>query len=170
MKKAGRGNIVNLASVHSLLQAEGWLIYEAGKAAVYGMTRQMACDYGPYGIRVNCICPGHIVTEGLAEFWKGYPGGLDFFKDQYPLRRTGVPDDIARAIAFLCSDDASFITGHALVVDGGLTIQLQENMAVRQANYIRKHPETALPDWSVGPAKKAEARKLAALKPGQRGR
>ena len=141
MREGGGGNIVNLASVHSLLQAPGWLIYEAGKASVVGMTRQMATEYGPDGIRVNCVCPGHIVTEGIAEMWKSNPEGLEFYGDMYPLRRTGVPDDIAKAIAFLCSDDASFITGHALVVDGGLTIQIQEDFGVRMAEYARAHPE-----------------------------
>ena len=141
MREGGGGAIVNLASVHSLLQAPGWLIYESGKAAVVGMTRQMAAEYGPDGIRVNCVCPGHIVTEGLAEMWKSNPAGLAFYGDMYPLRRTGVPDDIAKAIAFLCSDDASFVTGHALVVDGGLTIQIQEDFGVRMAEYARAHPE-----------------------------
>ena len=74
MREGGGGNIVNLASVHSLLQAPGWLIYEAGKAAVVGMTRQMATEYGPDGIRVNCVCPGHIVTEGLTKMWEPEPG------------------------------------------------------------------------------------------------
>ena len=97
MREGGGGNIVNLASVHSLLQAPGWLIYEAGKAAVVGMTRQMATEYGPDGIRVNCVCPGHIVTEGLTKMWEPNPEGLSFYGDMYPLRRTGVPDDIAKA-------------------------------------------------------------------------
>lgn len=141
MREGGGGNIVNLASVHSLLQAPGWLIYEAGKAAVVGMTRQMATEYGPDGIRVNCVCPGHIVTEGLTKMWEPNPAGLAFYGDMYPLRRTGVPDDIAKPIAFLCSDDASFITGHALVIDGGLTIQIQEDFGVRMAQYARSHPE-----------------------------
>ena len=91
MREGGGGNIVNLASVHSLLQAPGWLIYEAGKAAVVGMTRQMATEFGPDGIRVNCVCPGHIVTEGLAKMWEPNPAGLAFYGDMYPLRRTGCP-------------------------------------------------------------------------------
>jgi NAD(P)-dependent dehydrogenase (short-subunit alcohol dehydrogenase family) len=110
------------------------------------MTREMACDFGPFGIRVNAICPGHIVTERVQRaFWDDNPEGLKFFTEQYPLRRVGRPLDIANAIAFLCSDDASFITGHALVVDGGLSIQLQENLGVHLARYIQKHPETRFP-------------------------
>lgn len=143
--RANGGSIVNISSVHGLLMAPRKLIYEAGKSAVIGITKQMAIDFGPLGIRVNAICPGHIVTEKQQERWDANPSGLRYFEDQYPVRRTGTPDDIANAVAFLCSDDASFITGHALVVDGGLTIQLQEDFSVRQVNYIRQHPETQMP-------------------------
>ncbi len=145
MQAAGGGSIVNISSVHGLLMAPQKLIYEAGKSAVIGVTKQMAIDFGPSGIRVNAICPGHIVTERQQVRWDENPSGLRYFADQYPMRRTGTPDDIANAVAFLCSDEASFITGHALVVDGGLTIQLQEDFSVRQVNYIRQHPETRLP-------------------------
>ncbi|MDA1257185.1 MAG: SDR family oxidoreductase [Chloroflexi bacterium] len=137
MEKAGGGSIVNLASVHGMLMAPNSLVYEAGKSAVIGMTRQMAIDFGPLGIRVNAICPGHIVTEGLGRMWKDNPAGLKFFEQQYPIGRTGKPEDIAAAIAFLSSDEASFITGHPLVVDGGLTIQLQEDLGVALAKYAR---------------------------------
>jgi NAD(P)-dependent dehydrogenase (short-subunit alcohol dehydrogenase family) len=144
MTKSGGGNIVNLASVHGILMAPKMLIYEAGKAAVIGMTRQMAIDFGPEGIRVNAICPGHILTEGLAKMWEGNEAGLKFFEDQYPVKRVGQPEDIANAIAFLCSEDATFITGHSLFVDGGLTIQLQEDFGVEQAKYAREHSELTL--------------------------
>ena len=146
MQRSGGGSIVNLSSVHGLLQAPNSLLYEAGKSAVIGMTRQMALDFGPLGIRVNAICPGHIVTERIqASMWQNNPEGLRFFEEQYPVRRCGRPADIANAIAFLCSDDASFITGHALVVDGGLSIQLQENFGIHLAHYIKEHPDTPLP-------------------------
>ncbi len=139
MEKTGGGSIVNLASVHGLLMAPNSLVYEAGKSAVIGMTRQMAIDFGPLGIRVNCICPGHIVTEGLGRMWEDNAEGLKFFEQQYPVGRTGVPDDIASAIAFLCSEEASFITGHPLVVDGGLSIQLQEDLGVALGKYAREN-------------------------------
>jgi NAD(P)-dependent dehydrogenase (short-subunit alcohol dehydrogenase family) len=145
MRTAGGGNIINLASVHSLLQEPGMLVYEAAKAGVVGMTRQMATDFGPEGIRVNAIAPGHIVSEGLAKMWEDNPSGHAFFADQYPLRRTGKTEDIANGIAFLCSEDASFITGHTLTIDGGLSIQLQERFGTRQAEYIRANPDTQLP-------------------------
>ena len=145
MRAVGGGSIVNIASVHGLLMAPQKLIYEAGKSAVIGITKQMAIDFGPDGIRVNAICPGHIVTERQRERWDENPSGLRYFEDQYPVRRTGTTDDIANAVAFLSSDEASFITGHALVVDGGLTVQLQEDFSVRQVHYIREHPETQMP-------------------------
>ena len=139
-EKSGGGSIVNISSVHGLLMSPGALVYEAAKSAVIGMTRQMAIDFGPLGIRVNAICPGHIVTEKSTENrWSKMPETLPFFEDQYPVRRVGRPADIAAAISFLCSEDASFITGHPLVVDGGLTIQLQEDFGVQQAKYARTH-------------------------------
>ena len=145
MQKGGGGNIINIASVHGLLMAPEKLVYEAGKSAVIGMTKQMATDFGPLGIRVNAICPGHIVTERLQEQWDANPSGLKFFDDQYLLRKVGRPVDIANAIVFLCSDEASFITGHALFVDGGLTVQLQEDFGVRQGRYLAQNPDTQLP-------------------------
>ena len=98
-----------------------------------------------HGIRINSVCPGHIVTERLQRLWDENPSGLRLFEDQYPLRKVGRPVDIANAIAFLCSEQASFITGHSLVVDGGHSIQLQENFGVRQGHYLRAHPNTELP-------------------------
>lgn len=145
MTAAGGGSIVNISSVHGMLGAPGALVYETGKHAVIGITRQMATELGPVGIRVNAICPGHIVTERAQRRWDSNPTGLGFFEDQYPVRRTGKPVDIANAVVFLCSDEASFITGHALVVDGGLTAQLQENFGVQQAHYIRANPDVRLP-------------------------
>ena len=134
-----KGNIINISSVHGLLMSKGALIYEAGKSAVIGMTKQMACDFSPLGVRVNAICPGHIVTEKMEIRWKEIPSGLKFFEEQYPVRRTGVPEDIANGVAFLCSDEASFITGHSLVIDGGLSIQLQEDFGVDQAKYAKNN-------------------------------
>ena len=146
MRKSGGGSIVNMSSVHGLLVAEDWLIYETGKTAVIGLTRQMACQYGPDSIRVNAICPGHIVTENIqAAMWEDNPGGLRLFENAYPLRRAGKPVEIANAALFLCSGESSFVTGHALVVDGGLTVQVQENLGVRQARFMQSQPDTKLP-------------------------
>ena len=145
MRKTGAGSIVNIASVHGMLMAPGKLVYEAGKSAVIGMTRQMATDFGPMNIRVNAICPGHIVTERIQASYGEDRSGAHFLEDQYPLRRVGLPVDVANAIVFLCSDEASFITGHALAVDGGLTVQLQEDFGVRQAHYAQQTPGLRLP-------------------------
>jgi len=134
-----KGNIINISSVHGLLMSKGALIYEAGKSAVIGMTKQMACDFSPLGVRVNAICPGHIVTEKMEVRWNEIPSGLKFFEEQYPVRRTGIPEDIANGVAFLCSEEASFITGHSLVIDGGLSIQLQEDFGVDQAKYAKNN-------------------------------
>lgn len=134
-----KGNIINISSVHGLLMSKGALIYEAGKSAVIGMTKQMACDFSPLGVRVNAICPGHIVTEKMEVRWNEIPSGLKFFEEQYPVRRTGIPEDIANGVTFLCSEEASFITGHSLVIDGGLSIQLQEDFGVDQAKYAKNN-------------------------------
>jgi NAD(P)-dependent dehydrogenase (short-subunit alcohol dehydrogenase family) len=145
LRAVGGGVLINLSSVHGLLAAPARLLYETLKTAVIGLTRQLAVEYGPDGIRANAVCPGHIVTERLGAQWAAHPDGLQYFEQQYPLRRCGTPADIANAIAFLCSDDASFITGQALVVDGGLTIQLQEDLGVRLARFVQQHPDTWFP-------------------------
>ena len=145
MRQSGGGSMINISSVHGLLAAPRRLVYETVKTAVIGLTRQLAAEYGPDGIRVNAVCPGHILTERSRAQWEAHPDGLRFFEEQYPLRRVGTPLDIANSIAFLCSDEASFITGQALVVDGGLTLQLQENVGVRLGRYVQQHPETWLP-------------------------
>src|SRR5256886_12412530 len=145
LRAAGGGSIVNLASVHGLLVAPRSLVYETVKAGVIALTRQLAVDLGPDGIRVNAICPGMIMTERMTERWRPHPEALPFYEQQYPLRRTGTPVDIANAIVFLCSDEASFITGHALVVDGGLTIQLQEDLGIQLAKYAQARPELQFP-------------------------
>jgi NAD(P)-dependent dehydrogenase (short-subunit alcohol dehydrogenase family) len=142
LRRAGGGSIVNMSSVHGLLAEPGQLVYETLKAGVISLTRQLAVEYGPDGIRVNAICPGHIVTEHIADGWREHPETLRFFAEQYPLRRTGLPVDIANAVVFLCSDEASFITGQALVVDGGLTVQLQEHLGVRLARYAQEHADS----------------------------
>ncbi len=141
MAQAGKGSIVNISSVHGLLSSgRDWHIYDTAKTAVIGITRQLAVEWGPSGIRVNAICPGLIVTERSQEHF-ARPEVLRFVQQQYPLRRHGWPVDIANAIVFLCSEEASFITGQAIAVDGGLTIQLQDAFAVRIAQYVREHPE-----------------------------
>ena len=105
LKSGDGGIIVNIASIHGILQEPGRLVYEAAKTGVIGMTRQLASEFGPEGIRVNAIAPGHTLVERSAQAWKKNPTGHKFVSNQYPIGRTGTPDDIANGIAFLCSDE-----------------------------------------------------------------
>jgi NAD(P)-dependent dehydrogenase (short-subunit alcohol dehydrogenase family) len=89
----------------------------------------MAVDYGRHGVRVNALCPGRIVTEGKVEFLKAHPDEVRRQKYTYPLGRPGTMRECADAALFLASGESSFVTGHALMVDGGLTAQLQDAAA-----------------------------------------
>ena len=116
------GAIVNTASVFAMVGAHNSAGYSVSKAAVVGMTRQMATDFGPSGIRVNAVSPGLIETPLTAERIRSEPWRRQIMIEQTPLPRVGTPEDIARAVRFLASDEASFITGQVLTVDGGWTI------------------------------------------------
>ncbi len=117
------GSIINLASVEGLEGTEGCGAYNASKGAVVLLTKNMAIDYGRKGIRVNCLCPGFIDTPMTAAVFanEGMEEYFERFRDHHQLGRVGRPDEVAAAALFLASDDASFVTGHALVVDGGFT-------------------------------------------------
>jgi NAD(P)-dependent dehydrogenase (short-subunit alcohol dehydrogenase family) len=128
MIRQGGGTIINTASVHGLLGARRNAPYNAFKAALINLTRQMAVDYGRDGIRVNALCPGRIVTEAKTRMLEEHPEEVRRQKLVYPLGRPGTMREIAQAALFLASDDSSFVTGHALVVDGGLTAQLQDSV------------------------------------------
>ena len=128
MKKQGSGVIISTASVAGLRTGFGPHIYSALKAAIIHLTHTVAMELGEDGIRVNCICPGSIPT---AIFGRGFGLPQDAaerlaellkipFANSQPIKRTGLPDDIAKAALWLVSDDSSFVNGHALVVDGGL--------------------------------------------------
>ncbi len=127
MLAAGRGSIVNISSIEGLEGTEGGSAYNASKGGVVTLTKSMAIDYGRKGIRVNCICPGGIDTPLLRDIVAapGLERYRDAMRDAHLLGRFGRPEEIAAAAAFLASDDASFITGHSLVVDGGFTAGLQ---------------------------------------------
>ncbi len=119
MIKKQSGKIVNISSMWGITGASCEAVYSASKAAVIGFTRAMAKELGPSGINVNCIAPGVIDTDMNAALDNETRADL---AAQTPLMRIGTPEDIAKAAAFLLSDDASFITGQILSVDGGITI------------------------------------------------
>jgi NAD(P)-dependent dehydrogenase (short-subunit alcohol dehydrogenase family) len=129
MIEQGSGAIVNTSSVHGVLAGRENAAYNTFKAALINLTRQMAVDYGRHGIRVNALCPGRIVTEGKVEFLEARPDEVRRQKYTYPLGRPGTMRECACAALFLASDESSFVTGHALMVDGGLTAQLQDAAA-----------------------------------------
>ncbi len=112
-----RGRIVNISSQHGMIAAPGNLAYGVSKAAVVYMTRQIAVDYAEQGIICNAVAPGRILTG--KEIPEDGPDPLDYAERRTPLPRLGRPEDVARAVTFLASDDASFITGENLMVDGG---------------------------------------------------
>lgn len=115
-----KGNAINISSVSGLGGDWGMSVYNAAKGAVTNFTRALAMDYGQDGVRINAICPGFTFTD-LTEEMKSDQALLNKFYDRIPLQRAGEPEDIASAIAFLASDDARYITGVNLPVDGGLT-------------------------------------------------
>ena len=117
--------------------------YGPSKAAVHALTREMATKLVKRNIVLNAIAPGHIMTENMQRMWReqGNEKGYRLFELQYPVRRTGSPDDITHAVAFLCSPQAAFINGVLLPIDGGMSIQLQENIVMELVDYIRENPE-----------------------------
>lgn len=130
MMATGGGAIVNTASVAGINAGNGPAIYSVGKGAVVHLTKVAAYELGQHGIRVNCICPGGIATPIFGKVLGLSPEDADKTVDAMaqvmggaqPIARAGLPLDIANAALWLSSDDSSFVTGHALVVDGGLTL------------------------------------------------
>ncbi|MCL9667732.1 SDR family oxidoreductase [Rosenbergiella epipactidis] len=114
-----KGNIVNISSVSGLGGDWGMSFYNASKGAISNFTRSLAMDYGQHGVRVNAVCPGMTETEMTAGITSDTQA-LDKFKDRTPLQRPGQSEDIAHAVLFLASDQASYITGVNLPVDGGI--------------------------------------------------
>jgi NAD(P)-dependent dehydrogenase (short-subunit alcohol dehydrogenase family) len=125
MKRGGGGNIVNVASVRSVTSVGKTTQYDTTKAAVAGLTRGMAVDHAPDGIRVNAVCPGPIFTPFHERRIKEQGRTLEQYREDAArstiLKRPGTPEEVAACILFLASDDASFVTGTLLFVDGGAT-------------------------------------------------
>jgi NAD(P)-dependent dehydrogenase (short-subunit alcohol dehydrogenase family) len=129
MIAGGGGSIINVSSIHGVLGARAYFPYSAVKAGLIGMVKQIAVDYGMQGIRANALLPGRIVTEGKVTFLEAHPEEYRRQKAVYPLGRPGTMQECAYAALFLASDESSFVTGHALAVDGGLTAELADTVA-----------------------------------------
>jgi NAD(P)-dependent dehydrogenase (short-subunit alcohol dehydrogenase family) len=120
MLKNGGGAIVNVSSTLGLRGSPFAAPYSASKHAVLGLTRTAALEYAQQGIRVNAVCPGAIDTPMMDETFERFPGFRETLTAYVPMGRMGGPEEVAGAIAWLCSDAASFVTGEALTVEGGL--------------------------------------------------
>jgi len=123
MLKVGGGVIVNNASIAGLVGFGGVPAYVASKHAVVGLTKNVAIDYAKQNIRVNAVCPGVIHTPMVDRFTGQDPKVLEQMVAAKPMGRVGQPEEIAETVVFLCSNAASFITGQAIAIDGGWTIQ-----------------------------------------------
>ena len=127
MEAAGGGSIINLASIMALVgypvgMGGGFNPYNASKGGVLQFTRNLAIDLARKKIRVNCICPGYVETNMTRRLTEN-PESYEALKGRHPMGRLGQPDDIANAALFLASDEAAFVTGAPLIVDGGYTAQ-----------------------------------------------
>ena len=123
MEQESGGSIVNVASIEGIEGTEGGSCYSASKGAVVILTKNMAIDYGRRGVRVNAVCPGFIDTPLMRATFDspGMASARERYREEHKLGRFGRPEEIAGAVLFLASSDSSFVTGHALVVDGGFT-------------------------------------------------
>ena len=134
--KAGpSASIINFGSYDGFIADPGLAAYCATKGAVHALTRAMACDHGPEGIRVNAICPGYIDTPMLQSFFTGDGSGAggksidqlqQAVRDVHPMRSYGTPEDIANLVLWLASDEARYASGQLWVLDGGLSAQVQQ--------------------------------------------
>lgn len=121
MREQGSGAIVNCSSIGGLIGLPGRALYHASKHGVIGLTKSAALEYAAKGIRINAICPGTIETPMVTEMLAKEPEAMKEILKSQPIGRLGRPEEIAAAVLWLCSPGASFVIGHALVVDGGFT-------------------------------------------------
>jgi len=145
MQRQRSGSIINTASVAGLHAGYGPHVYSAAKAAVIQLTRSVAMELAESGVRANCICPGPVATPIFAGAAGLSPDAADeavetvrrMLADYQPIRRAGLPEDIAQAALWLASDDSSFVTGQALTVDGGLTAGQPWSLQQKHSRLLR---------------------------------
>ena len=129
LRKSDDASVINFGSYDGYIADPGLAAYCATKGAVHALTRAMACDHGPEGIRVNAICPGYVDTPMLQSFF-GESGDIESLKkavrDVHPIRTYGTPEDIANLVNWLASDEARYASGQLWVIDGGLSAQVQQ--------------------------------------------
>ena len=123
MLRQGGGAIVNMASAVGLTGGRNISAYSASKHAVVGLTKSAALEYASKGVRINCVCPGATRTPINVEYWEKFPRNEQENIDAHPVGRVAAPEEIAEAVVWLCTDQASFVHGAAMSVDGGLTAQ-----------------------------------------------
>src|ERR1044071_4392430 len=121
--KQGGGTIVNTSSGAGVIGIKGSPAYTAAKHGMIGLTRAAALDYAAQNIRINAVCPGYIDTPMMGRFTGGTPEGRARVISEEPIGRMGRPEEIANTVLWLCSDGAGFVVGHALIADGGQTVQ-----------------------------------------------
>ncbi|HKC00240.1 MAG TPA: glucose 1-dehydrogenase [Terriglobales bacterium] len=121
IRKQGSGAIVNCSSIAGVIGIPDRAMYHASKHGVIGLTKSAALEYASRGIRINAVCPGTIETPMVADMWAKDPDAMKENLRDLPIGRMGRPEEIAAAVLWLCSPCASFVIGHALVVDGGYT-------------------------------------------------
>ncbi|MEM9096074.1 MAG: SDR family oxidoreductase, partial [Pseudomonadota bacterium] len=135
LRKSSGASVINFGSYDGFIADPGLAAYCATKGAVHALTRAMACDHGPEGIRVNAICPGYVDTPMLQSFFEGDGSGggggtietlQQAVRDVHPMRTYGTPEDIANLVLWLASDEARYASGQLWVLDGGLSAQVQQ--------------------------------------------
>lgn len=130
------GAIVNVASGHAVASAPHFAGYESAKAGLLGLSRSVAVEYGCWGVRCNVVSPGLVLSERVDRWWSEGPERQRAMRASIPLGRPGSPEEIARVITFLASDDASFVNGAIVAVDGGTTAMLPEVASLRLVGEI----------------------------------
>ncbi len=135
LRRSTAASIINFGSYDGFIADPGLAAYCATKGAVHALTRAMACDHGPEGIRVNAVCPGYVDTPMLQSFFAGEGSGgggqtidqlQQAVRDVHPTRTYGTPDDVANLVTWLASDEARYASGQLWVLDGGLSAQVQQ--------------------------------------------